>query len=75
MLCTQTLRSLGQVKLDDFGRAAANQEKCFDFRAPCKQLIDNPVQLHIGISKASKIAFFHDRRCEARFCENHNPCC
>ena len=74
-MCTvQTLGGLGEVELDDLGRAGANQEKGSDFRSTLKQPIDDTVEFGVAIGQSGEIPFLNDRGGETRLGKDHYPC-
>ncbi len=66
------LGGLGEIELDHFGRARADQEECTDVRSPLEQRHADAVEFSVGIGQASEVSVGQDRRAEAGLGEDHH---
>ena len=74
VLGIESCGGLGQIELDDFGRAGADEEEQLDFGAAGQQAIDDAVELLVAVRHAGEIALLDDRGGESGFGEDHHPC-
>ena len=72
MFRAQPLGGLGEVELDDLGRAGADEEQLADVGAAGQQAVDLAVELGLGVGEAGEILFLEDRGGEARLGEDHD---
>ena len=68
----QARGGLGQIELDDFRRAGADEEEQLDVGTAREQFCDDAVDLVLRIEEARQIALLHDGGRKARLSEDHH---
>jgi len=61
-----------QIELDHLGRTGTDEEEELDLRPAIQKLIDDLVQLVVGVGQAGQVPVVDDGGAETRFGENHH---